>query len=293
MALFEMNRIKSDFLATMSHELRTPLNSIIGFSEVLASTDHLPDRQRRFAQNIFTSGKMLLGMINDILDLAKIESGKMELHVEDFSIRDVCESLAGSMRPLADKKEIELECRLDDGLPLLHQDPGKIRQVIYNLLSNAVKFTPEGGRVTLSARGEGRNVVISVADTGVGIPEEDRDRIFEKFRQAGMSQARDGVLTREHEGTGLGLSIVRELTRMLGGDVTLDSALGKGSTFTVRIPMQLGPHRPSVVELASKDVDLSKARKIDLRPGEHAPVIGPHEPARRPNPDLAARPANP
>src|SRR4029077_13840201 len=100
MALFEMNRIKSDFLATMSHELRTPLNSIIGFSEVLSSTDSLPERQRRFAQNIFTSGKMLLGMINDILDLAKIESGKMELHVEDFSIRDVCESLAGSMRPL-------------------------------------------------------------------------------------------------------------------------------------------------------------------------------------------------
>jgi signal transduction histidine kinase len=280
MALFEMNRIKSDFLATMSHELRTPLNSIIGFSEVLASNDQLPERQRRFAQNIFNSGKMLLGMINDILDLAKIESGKMELHVEDFSIRDVCESLVSSMRPLADKKDINLECRLDDALPLLHQDPGKIRQIIYNLLSNAIKFTPEGGRVTLSARGESRHVVIEVADTGIGIPHEDRERIFEKFRQAGMAHAGDGVLTREHEGTGLGLSIVRELARMLGGEVTLESTVGKGSTFTVRLPMQLGPLRPSIVELASKDVDLTKARKIELRPGEHPPVGGPHEPSR-------------
>ncbi len=126
MALFEMNRLKSDFLATMSHELRTPLNSIIGFSEVLSGSENINDRQRRYATNIQNSGKMLLGMINDILDLAKIESGKMEVRVEDFSIRDVCEGLANLMRPMADRKDINLECRLDEAIPLLRQDPGKI-----------------------------------------------------------------------------------------------------------------------------------------------------------------------
>ena len=147
LALFEMNRLKSDFLATMSHELRTPLNSIIGFSEVLSTNEGLSERQKRYAANIQSSGKMLLGMINDILDLAKIESGKMEVRVEDFSVRDVCEGLANLARPIAERKNIDLECRLDDAIPLMHQDPGKLRQILYNLLSNAIKFTPEGGRV--------------------------------------------------------------------------------------------------------------------------------------------------
>ena len=155
MALYEMNRIKSDFLATMSHELRTPLNSIIGFSEVLSGSDQLNDKQRRYASNIQNSGRMLLGMINDILDLAKIESGKMEVRAEDFSVREVCETLAHQMRPMADRKNIDLECRLDDAIPLVRQDPGKLRQIVYNLLSNAIKFTPEGGRVVLSAQGRG------------------------------------------------------------------------------------------------------------------------------------------
>ncbi len=145
LALFEMNRLKSDFLATMSHELRTPLNSIIGFSEVLAGTDQLNERHRRYAGNIQSSGKMLLAMINDILDLAKIESGKMEVHTEDFSIRDVCEGLVNLTRPIAERKNIALENRIDEAIPLLRQDPGKLRQILYNLLSNAIKFTPEGG----------------------------------------------------------------------------------------------------------------------------------------------------
>ena len=149
MALFEMNRLKSDFLATMSHELRTPLNSIIGFSEVLSAADQLNERHRRYAGNIQSSGKMLLAMINDILDLAKIESGKMEVRTEDFSIRDVCEGLTNLARPIAERKNITLECRIDEAIPLMRQDPGKLRQVLYNLLSNAIKFTPEGGRVTL------------------------------------------------------------------------------------------------------------------------------------------------
>ncbi len=163
MALYEMNRIKSDFLATMSHELRTPLNSIIGFSEVLAGSDALGERQRRYASNIQTSGKMLLGMINDILDLAKIESGKMEVRIEDFSIRDVCEAVANLTRPMADGKNITLECRLEEAIPLLRQDPGKVRQILYNLISNAIKFTPEGGRVILRARTDG-----SLRDSGSG-----------------------------------------------------------------------------------------------------------------------------
>ena len=265
LALFEMNRLKSDFLATMSHELRTPLNSIIGFSEVLSGSDQLNERQKRYATNIQTSGKMLLGMINDILDLAKIESGKMEVRTEDFSIRDVCEALASLARPIAERKNIDLECRLDEAIPLMRQDPGKLRQVLYNLLSNAIKFTPEGGRVSLKAHAEGRFVVISVGDTGIGIAEEDRETIFEKFRQAGKPGQGDGVLTREHQGTGLGLSIVRELTKLLGGDVHLESRPGQGSTFTIKIPLQLPGNRKFEVNLSDERIDLTKARRIEAR----------------------------
>jgi len=265
MALYEMNRIKSDFLATMSHELRTPLNSIIGFSEVLSGSDALGDRQRRYASNIQTSGKMLLGMINDILDLAKIESGKMEVRIEDFSIRDVCEALANLTRPMADRKNITLECRLEEAIPLLRQDPGKVRRILYNLLSNAIKFTPEGGRVTLRARIDGRYVVLEVEDTGIGIAEEDRETVFEKFRQAKVPGQEDNVLTREHQGTGLGLSIVRELTRLLGGEIHLKSQLGQGSTFTIRLPLQLSGNRKFDVTLSDEAIDLTKARRIEAR----------------------------
>jgi signal transduction histidine kinase len=266
LALFEMNRLKSDFLATMSHELRTPLNSIIGFSEVLSGSDQLNERQRRYATNIQSSGKMLLGMINDILDLAKIESGKMEVRSEDFSIRDVCEGLVSLARPIAERKNIDLECRLDDAIPLMRQDSGKIRQIIYNLLSNAIKFTPEGGRVTLRARVEMKQIVIEVEDTGIGIAEEDCEKIFEKFRQAGGPGLGDSVLTREHQGTGLGLSIVRELTRLLGGDVRLASTPGQGSTFTIRLPLQLAGNRKFEVNLSDERIDLSKARRVETRP---------------------------
>ncbi len=276
LALFEMNRLKSDFLATMSHELRTPLNSIIGFSEVLSGSDQLNERQRRYAMNIQTSGKMLLGMINDILDLAKIESGKMEVRVEDFSIRDVCEGLANLVRPIAERKNMELACKLDDAIPLLRQDPGKLRQILYNLLSNAIKFTPEGGRVSMRARTEGRWVVIEVEDTGIGIAAEDRDKIFEKFRQAVVDPGEDGVLTREHQGTGLGLSIVRELTRLLGGDVQLESQPGLGSTFTVKLPLQLSISRQFEVNLVHDErIDLTKAKRVEPHaPSPHLPPGG-------------------
>ena len=162
----------------------------------------------------------------------------------------------------------------------MRQDPGKLRQVLYNLLSNAIKFTPEGGRVTLRARAESRHLVIQVEDTGIGIAEEDRDAIFEKFRQAKAPGQDENVLTREHQGTGLGLSIVRELTKLLGGNVHLESQPGQGSTFTVRIPLLLPGNRRFEVNVSDERIDLSKARRVEpktslphLQLGRPQPVI--------------------
>ncbi|MBX3442463.1 MAG: HAMP domain-containing protein [Planctomyces sp.] len=240
LSLHQMNKLKNEFLATMSHELRTPLNSILGFSDVLADSDNITDRQKKYLTNIQTSGRNLLSLINDILDLAKIEAGKMERHIVDFSISDLVERATAAMLPLAERKNIALQWRVDPAIPTLRQDSGKLQQVLYNLLSNAVKFTPEGGRVQVSiVPGPDNTLDLVVADTGVGIPLEDQAMIFEKFRQGRALPGQQDALTREYEGTGLGLSIVKELTRLLGGEVSLESEFGKGSTFTVRIPIQL------------------------------------------------------
>lgn len=239
MRLFEANRLKGDFLATMSHELRTPLNSIIGFSDVLASIRTLDDKQRRYVLNIQKSGKVLLEMINEVLDLAKIESGKMNVRPASFRIEHVLHAQCDMARPLTEKKNIDLDLRIDPNLPELYQDQAKIQQILNNLLSNAIKFTPEGGRITVSATREGNELAIEVADTGVGIAPEDQQTIFEKFRQGSSALPGGDAMTREHSGTGLGLSIVKELCRLLGGEVELESELGKGSTFTVRVPYQL------------------------------------------------------
>jgi signal transduction histidine kinase len=237
MRLYEMNRLKSDFLATMSHELRTPLNAIIGFSDVLESIASLDEKQKRYVRNIQTSGKVLLEMINDILDLAKIESGRMEVRLSDFRIEQVITAQCDMARPLTERKNIDLETDIEPGLPEMFQDQSKVQQILNNLLSNAIKFTPEGGRIVVSARtGSGPYVVMTVTDTGVGIAEEDQLAIFEKFRQ-GKSVLKGGdAMTREYSGTGLGLSIVKELCKLLGGEISLESELGKGSTFTVRLP---------------------------------------------------------
>jgi two-component system, NarL family, sensor histidine kinase BarA len=257
LALYESNRLKGDFLATMSHELRTPLNSILGFSEVLGSGDGLTDKQIRWVGNIRSSGEQLLALINDILDLAKIEAGKMEVRPSEFSIYDACEGLLTMFRPMAEKKHIDLRDVLSQGIPLLRQDVIKFQQILSNLLSNAVKFTPEGGRVLLKAEADGNHITLTVSDTGVGIAEDEQELVFEKFRQAG------NPLTREHAGTGLGLSIVRELSKLLGGEVTLQSELGRGSTFTVRLPLQLsaGPR----LEYNLTGIDLSNAQRVDVR----------------------------
>jgi signal transduction histidine kinase len=259
MALYESNRLKDDFLATMSHELRTPLNSILGFSEVLVSGDGLNDKQQRWVRNIQTSGERLLTLINDILDLAKIEAGKMQVRLSEFSAYDVCEGLLAMFRPLAEKKNIELRSQLEQGIPVLRQDVVKLQQILSNLLSNAIKFTPEGGRVLLRAEADPLYIILTVTDTGVGIAPEEQELVFQKFRQSG------NPMTREHAGTGLGLSIVRELSKLLGGEVALQSELGRGSTFTIRLPLQLSEEPRLEFDLAHEGVDLSKAQRVDVR----------------------------
>jgi len=240
LSLHQLNRLKSEFLATMSHELRTPLNSILGFSDVLSTASNLTDRQKKYLLNIVSSGQHLLALINDILDLAKMEAGKMEIHPTDVSVPDFIDHVTASILPLAERKNIDLQSEVDPATPLLRQDLGKLQQVMNNLLSNAVKFTPEGGRIRVSAMPVGNDLIeLNVADTGVGIPLEDQAAIFEKFRQGRQLPDQNDSLTREYEGTGLGLSIVKEITKLLGGEVFLDSEFGKGSTFTVRLPAQV------------------------------------------------------
>ena len=261
MRLFEMNQVKSDFLATVSHELRTPLNSILGFSDLLAKGKSLDDKQRRYAGNIERSGRQLLDMINDILDLAKIESGRMEVRASEFDIGAVVLTQCDLARPLSEKKHIELDCEIAPGLPPIRQDRGKIEQVLNNLLSNAIKFTPDGGRIHVSARRDRReDLRLTVADTGVGINDSEQIAVFEKFRQGSNVLAGGNAMTREYSGSGLGLSIVRELCRLLGGDVTLESELGKGSEFTVILPWSVAEPNRIESPLADELRQLAKAR---------------------------------
>ncbi len=240
--LFEANRLKSEFLANMSHELRTPLNSILGFSDVLQAIDTLNDKQKRYAANIQRSGRILLDMINDILDLAKIEAGKMQVRCVEFDITEVVNGQCELIRSLSDEKNIDVRVNVDrpeDSNATVYQDKGKLQQILNNLLSNAIKFTPEGGFVTVEIDlASDETVTISVIDTGVGIAKADQETIFEKFRQVRSKDSHDS-LTREVTGTGLGLSITKELCRLLGGEIAVESEVGKGSTFVVDLPRVL------------------------------------------------------
>ncbi len=261
MRLYELNRLKDDFLANMSHELRTPLNSIIGFSEVLHGLDALTDKQRRYAGNIQTSGRLLLEIINDILDLAKIEAGKMELRLSEFQIANLIEIQCDMVRGLAEEKNIDLVSEASDDYEPMYQDQAKVLQILTNLLSNAIKFTPEGGRISVTAqRTDDERLILSVTDTGVGIAEEDRKAIFEKFRQSRAVLDNDG-LTREYSGTGLGLSIVKELCKLLGGEIMVFSQLGKGSTFRVTLPWALSEQAKS--QLTSKLNEINRASTLE------------------------------
>ncbi len=236
-ALFESNRIKGEFLANVTHELRTPLVSIIGFAELLrdAWDNKELDRQRlaRYSQNILTSGRSLLDIINDLLDLTKIEAGKMDLHLSDFAIEELCSDMIDFVGPLAAKREQQLDLRLASGLPTMTSDSGKVKQILYNLLSNAIKFTPTGGAIGLSVAADGADLVrLTVNDTGPGIPADEQETIFKKFSQL------DGSKTREYEGTGLGLAITRDLVQILGGNINLESEDGRGAMFVVELPIK-------------------------------------------------------
>jgi signal transduction histidine kinase len=236
LALYESNRLKNEFLANVSHELRTPLNSILGFAELLrdnpaAAADA---KSTRYVQNILTSGKNLLELINDLLDLAKIEAGKMEVRSEPLSLPDLFEGLASILKPLTEKHSLTLDVTVATDVPILHTDPAKLQQVLYNFLSNAIKFSPEGARIELAAERTGDAAVrISVADQGPGIATEKQSLIFEKFRQL------DASFTRQHSGTGLGLSISKELTALLGGTIGVNSIPGQGATFFVTLPLKI------------------------------------------------------
>jgi len=228
--LFEANRMKSEFLTNVTHELRTPLNAIIGFADLLAAVAKEP-KQQRYAENIKESATRLLNLINDLLDLAKIEAGKLVLREERVNVADVCEAVANFMRPLSQKKDIELRMSVSPEMPLIMTDPGRFQQILYNFLSNAIKFTPVEGTIEIDARNVPGGVKISVTDSGPGISAEDQKMIFEKFRQL------DGSVTRQHSGTGLGLAISAELANMLGAKIDVKSVLGKGATFSVEMPI--------------------------------------------------------
>ena len=263
--LYETNNMKNEFLATMSHELRTPLNSILGFSDVLCAADNLDERQKRYASNIATSGKSLMALINDVLDLAKIESGKMDIHPAEFTVEDLIERHAATMTPIAERRNIALSSSVEPNLPKLFQDPGKLQQILNNLLSNAIKFTPEGGRVRVSAeKRDEKNVALIVEDNGIGIPLDEQERIFEKFRQGKGVPGQEDALTRKYEGTGLGLSIVKELSLLLDGEVSLESEFGKGSTFTVVVPFVMDKIVAVDETATARLVGVNRFRTVDL-----------------------------
>ncbi len=231
--LARASRLKSEFLANISHELRTPLNSIIGFSEVLQDQTFGPlnERQMRYINHVLTSARHLLDLINDILDLSKIEAGRMELHYEPFLLRGAIEEVLTVVTPLAEHKSLELSLVLDEAPERLVADRLRFKQVLYNLLSNAIKFTPEGS-VTVRAHADDKYVYVSVQDTGIGIPPEEQEKVFDLFTRV------EDRYQRTTEGTGLGLALVKRLVELHGGFVKLESEVGRGTTVTVAFPVR-------------------------------------------------------
>jgi len=221
-------RAKSEFLASMSHELRTPLNAVIGFSEVLDERmfGALNDKQAEYVRDIHGSGRHLLSLINDILDLSKVEAGRMELDVATFDLPSTIDTAVALIRERAGRHGIALECDVDPDLGAFRGDERKLKQIMLNLLSNAVKFTPDGGRIRVTARARSPVVEVAVADTGTGIAPEDLPRVFEEFRQVG------GDAARKAEGTGLGLTLTQRFVELHGGSIRVESAAGRGTTFT-------------------------------------------------------------
>ena len=253
------SRHKSEFLANMSHELRTPLNAIIGFTRLVMrrSKDVLPAKQYENLEKINLSADQLLLLINDVLDLSKIEAGRMDVRPVAFGLHSLVDICVRTVEPMVRSEHIELAKEVEPELPELFTDQDKLKQILMNLLSNAVKFT-EHGRITVSARREGEHVAIAVADSGIGIPEDARHLIFEEFRQV------DSSSTRRHGGTGLGLSISRHFARLLRGDITVESQLGRGSTFTLTIPLRHESDQPVPEPALATSVEAAQNGRVML-----------------------------
>ncbi len=254
--VLEANRLKSQFLANMSHELRTPMNAIIGFTELVLEDARgvLSSRQEDNLRKVSKNSSQLLNLINDILDLSKIEAGRMDVVPERVDLADVVEAAWTTVHPLLKGKELEVETLLGPSVPLLVTDKNKLRQVLVNLLSNAIKFTP-GGSVRLTANAHDGRLELRVIDTGIGIADEDREIIFNEFLQI------DGTSTREVGGTGLGLAITKELVGLLGGTITVESTPGKGSTFIVDLPVTVLPRTAAALEAASAEAGQGTSRE--------------------------------
>jgi len=254
----EVSRLKSEFLANMSHELRTPLNAILGFSELLRDdlAGKITEKQRKDClDNIYNSGRHLLSLINDVLDLTKIEAGRMDLVYEEFGVESATREVLNVLRSLAIKKDIEITSSVEPSDALLIADKNKFKQVLYNLLSNAIKFTPPSGKVTVQARAQDQLLKISVQDSGIGIPKDFQHKIFGAFYQV------QSASNREYPGTGLGLALTKKLVELHGGSIGFDSADGHGTTFTVELPLRPGPskrNRVLVVEDNPSNLDLAR-----------------------------------
>jgi PAS domain S-box-containing protein len=235
------NKAKDSFLASMSHELRTPLNGIIGFAEFLADgkPGAVNGKQKEYLEDILNSGRHLLHLINDILDIVKIQAGKLELNPETFRLGDVIQEVCAGVAPLALNKNIRLRVEIAPGIDQVTLDEQRLKQILYNLLSNALKFTDDGGAVEIKvAPGEERCFKLSVGDSGIGIKPEDLERLFKEFEQLESGTAR------RYGGTGLGLALTRKIVELQGGAISVESEIGKGSTFTVSLPMGMKEGKP-------------------------------------------------
>ncbi len=235
--LTHLDQLKSDFMATMSHELRTPLTSVIGYSDMLLSgvTGELNERQSNFVSSILANGESLLNLINDVLDLTKIEAGRLDLNLEAVDLRSALLGVLPVVKPRAADKRIKVSTYLPTDVPTIMADPAKFNQVLLNLLTNAIKYTHENGNVSVEARSQDGFVEIWVTDTGIGISQEDIDRIFQRFTQV------DSSASRSQGGTGLGLAITKELVELHGGEIRVQSKLGKGSSFIFTVPISHEP----------------------------------------------------
>ncbi|NPE27597.1 hypothetical protein HNV12_06355 [Methanococcoides sp. SA1] len=230
----DANRVKSEFIGNMSHELRTPLNSVIGFSEILLESTFgdINKKQEKYIMNIRESGVHLLNIVNDILDISKIEAGMMDMTYENVSIHEVMNNVGTMISPLAKKKNVTISQNIDQSLVKIIADKGKVIQMLYNLTGNAVKFTQEGGSIDIGSKVAGEYLDIFVQDTGIGISEENLDKLFDPFVQL------DSFISKNHKGTGLGLALVKKFAELHGGYVQVESEVGKGSTFTFSLPLK-------------------------------------------------------